>query len=140
MKYIISLILLTLSLFLQSQVHTFQSTSYAYKVKTGKDWGNAGDNWSKKTVTKVNITVDFNNNMISIDSDKPQKFILQNFIGKQLNKNGDETVSFKSIDQNSKPCKIMFVFSNSGKSHQIYFIYNDFKYYYNFFNEGSFFD
>ncbi|SIQ98880.1 hypothetical protein SAMN05880574_1455 [Chryseobacterium sp. RU37D] len=29
--------------------------------------------------------------MISIDSDKSQKFILQNFMGKQLNKNRDES-------------------------------------------------
>ncbi|MHA3047144.1 hypothetical protein JSO59_007235 [Riemerella anatipestifer] len=124
-----------------AQKYTFQTTSYAYKIKEKEGWGTPGENWSSKIETKLNIVFDLDNGKVFVDSSNPQAYSLTNFLSDGVNKRGEKFVTFLALDKNLKPCKIMFVFSkNDSSSHQIYFIYNDFKFYYNFFSLSNFFE
>ena len=139
-KYFICIILLFIFIKINAQKYTFQTTSYAYKTKGENGWGNAGENWSSKIETKLNIIFDLDNGKVFVDSSSPQVYTLTKFLSNDVNKRGENSYQFLAVDKDLKPCKIMFVFSkNDSSSHQIYFIYNDFKFYYNFFSLSNFF-
>ena len=124
-----------------AQKYTFQTTSYAYKTKGKSGWGSAGENWSSKIETKLNIIFDLDNGKVFVDSSSPQVYTLTNFLSDGINKRGENFYLFLAEDKDLKPCEIMFAFSkNDSSSHQIYFIYNDFKFYYNFFSLSNFFE
>lgn len=134
MKKLFTVLLLVLSMIFYAQSRSFQSTSYSYKSKTDKGWGS----WSKKIQTKVLITIDEKNQELRIDSDIPQRYTIQNIIDRGYNSNNNKYIRFSGQDKETNPCTIMIVFSNNEASHQIYFIYNDFKFYYNFFENANY--
>ena len=141
MKIITTTLIFFAFCFTNAQKYTFQSTSYAYKIKEAKDWGKAGENWSSKIETKVNIVFDLENDKVFVDSSSPQLYILKTFLHDNINSKGNNVYQFLAIDKEFKPCKIMFIFSkDNNSSHQIYFIYNDFKFYYNCFSLSNFFE
>ncbi|MDV3579513.1 hypothetical protein CMU79_16365 [Elizabethkingia anophelis] len=132
---VILMLLISFSLFGQLQI--FQSTSYAYKFRTTKGWGE----WSEKIPTKANIHIDRNKDEIRIDSAKPQRYSLVSFLDSGYNNAKDKYVRWQAMDQDRKLCTVMLI-SPTNKEHstQIYFIYNEFKMYYNFFENANYFD
>ncbi|KIC61724.1 hypothetical protein [Chryseobacterium taiwanense] len=134
MKRLFTVLLFALNIISYAQSRSFQSTSYAYKSKTNKGWGQ----WSKKIQTKVLITIDEKNEELRIDSDIPQRYTIQSVIDQGYNSKNNKYIRFSGLDKDLRPCTIMLMFSNGKNSHQIYFIYNDFKFYYNFFDNANF--
>ncbi|AJW64105.1 hypothetical protein VO54_02648 [Elizabethkingia miricola] len=132
---IISMLFISFSLFGQQQV--FQSTSYAYKYLTNKGWGE----WSENIPTKANIYIDRNKGEIRIDSAKPQRYSLTSFLDSGYNKDNNKYFRWQALDQDGKLCTVMLI-SPTNKEHstQFYFIYNEFKMYYNFFENANYFD
>lgn len=125
---------LVLSVISSAQSRSFQSTSYAYKSKTTKGWGE----WSQKIQIKVLITIDEKNEELRIDSDIPKKYTIRSIIDQGYNSKNNKYIRFSGQDNEANPCTIMIIFSNNEASHQIYFIYNDFKFYYNFFENANY--
>ena len=119
MKKVVLIISLIIVFLGKAQVHTVQSTSFSYKVKSVNGWGESGENWTAKKETSVNITFDLKNDFIYVDSKEPQSYQLQSLIMQKQNKKGNKTITFSAIDNKSKPCNILIIYSKGEESHQI---------------------
>ncbi|MDX8567360.1 hypothetical protein OZ668_05160 [Elizabethkingia sp. HX XZB] len=137
-RIIVFLVLIISTSIIYGQTQIYQAVSFAYKYRTTSGWGD----WSKKIPTKAKIYLNRATDEVNVDGENPQSFKIQRIIDNGYNKKNDKYIRFQAVDQNGKLCTIMMIFPTGNKvySKQIYFIYNEFKIYYNFFDNSNYFD
>ena len=132
-KPILTILLLTVSIFSYSQVTKFKTTSYSSKVKDVRT-----DNWSKwsePSDTEILISIDLTNERIKIFSKEEQVYDIIKYYDKDTDSDGDETLSFQCDDEDGIKCIVRFVVLNSQNGRkQIYIDYNNIMWMYNIYN------
>lgn len=90
-KFIITLILALSAFIAQAQVYQYRSTDFAYKEQY-KAWSN----WEK---SNLRITLNFDTDVVTIYSEKIQKYYITQYVKQYYDKDGGETIEFRFFDQ-----------------------------------------
>ena len=132
-KPILTILLLTVSVFSYSQVTKFKTTSYASKSKNVST--NNWTKWSEPSDTEILISKDLTNERIKIFSKEEQVYDIIKYYDKDTDSDGDETLSFQCVDVDGIKCIVRFVILNSQNGRkQIYIDYNNIMWMYNIYN------
>jgi lipopolysaccharide export system protein LptA len=125
--FVFMLLLLSLPAF--GQVLKLKATSFATKIKISS---NKWSEWSETTESSVLITVNLNNDRITIYSNTTQVYDIAKHEGKITDNDGDEIVSFYCVNKDGLTCRVRIVKLNSqNKRNQVYVDFRDIKWYYN---------
>lgn len=75
----------------QGQVVGFRSTAFAFKE--------GYKNWSSWEKSNLKIVIDFNNDVVTINSERYQRYQITQYVKRYYDNNGGETIEFRFIDQ-----------------------------------------
>lgn len=124
-------LILVLSLFVAqdavAQVYEYRTTGYAYKQKNsaGK-W----TKWSKWEDSNMKVTINFNTDVVTIDSPKKQIYRITEFLRDFTDKSGGKQVEFSFYDQDGDKGNMRLRIEKNGNS-QIYVEFNNIMWVYN---------
>jgi hypothetical protein len=114
---------------LQAQVSKLRSTglSIRYEKENGQ-W----TDWDDLTEASVLITLDFDNERITIYSKEKQVYDIAKYEGLTEDEDGDDILSLFCIDKDGKTCRINYVVLHSrNEQKQLYIYYGDYNILYN---------
>lgn len=111
------------------QVYKLKATSSSYRYITNQ---NTWSEWSELSESGVLISIDLNNDRITIYSTTHQVYDIATYEGKTIDKDGDVIFSYFCIDKNGLTCRVqtMTRHSQNGKM-QMYVYYDDMNWGYN---------
>lgn len=78
-----------------AQVLNFKTTGFSYKYKDGYSW----TNWSALEKSNMSLTIDMNNDIVTIYSPNVQVYGIYSHEGNYYDSDGDYNMVFKFIDQ-----------------------------------------
>jgi hypothetical protein len=113
----------------REKVIKLRSTAFSSKHKINEyKWSN----WSDWEEASVLITIDTDNDRITIYSSERQVYDIAENEGESTDEDGDETLSLYCIDDEGLKCtvRLVFLYSQNGKN-QLYVDYNDISWVYN---------
>ena len=121
--------LLTISISATGQVRKFKSTSYSYMYKINEyRWSD----WSESTESSVLITLDLNNERITIYSATKQVYDIAEYEGETTDDDGDDFFSFFCVNNEGLTCRVRLAKLNSqGGRNQFYIDFSDRRWVYN---------
>jgi hypothetical protein len=121
--------LLTISISATGQVRKFKSTSYSYMYKINEyRWSD----WSESTESSVLITLDLNNERITIYSATKQVYDIAEYEGETTDDDGDDFFSFFCVNNEGLTCRVRLAKLNSqGGRNQFYIDFSDMRWVYN---------
>lgn len=123
------IIFLMTGISLQAQVSKLRSTglSIRYEKENGQ-W----TDWDDLTEASVLITLDFDNERITVYSKEKQVYDIAEYEGLTEDKDGDDILSLFCIDKDGKTCRIKYVVLHSrNEQKQLYIYYGDYNILYN---------
>lgn len=127
--FFVALLFLMMSISLTAQVYKFRSTelSFRYEKENGQ-W----TNWDEPTESSVLITMDIDNQRITIYSKEKQVYDFAEYEGIKTDEDGDDIMSFYCVDNNGKTCRVSYMLLHSrNERKQFYVYYNDYNFVYN---------
>lgn len=113
LKRILAVMILSLiSLSASAQVWQFRSEAYSQRVTNSYgQWGN----WSKWQKCNVNITINLNNDLVTIYSNRTQYYQVTSYTGTYMD-NGTQCVDYKFYDQDGDKGTMTLAMKPNGQS------------------------
>lgn len=125
MKKILSLLMLIFTLSIvapqaaDAQVYYYKTTAYAYKkVNSYGNW----NNWSEWMKSNMTMTINFNTDVVTINSPKKQVYRITEFIRNFTDSSGGRQVELSFIDQDGDRGHMRLRIETNGNS-QVYVEY-----------------
>jgi hypothetical protein len=132
-KPILIIVFLTISIHCYSQVTKFKTTSLS--IKTKNEYSQKWTKWSEPENADILITIDLTNERIKIFSNEEQVYDIIKYYEKDIDSDGDETLSFQCINKDGLKCIVRFVILKSQNSRrQLYIDFSDMMWVYNIYN------
>lgn len=104
--------MLFISMTVSAQVINFRTTSYTSKEYTPYGW----TNWRPYQNSNMLLTIDIDSDLITIYSPRTQYYKIIEYDGAYIDKDRDETIRFKFIDQDGDRGTIRLMQRRNGKS------------------------
>lgn len=95
MKKLCLILFLLIGFTASAQVVNFRTTAYAQKTKTYGTWSS----WSDWQSSNMLITVDLNNDIVTVYSPKTQIYAVYESVSNYYDSDGDYNMVFRFIDQ-----------------------------------------
>lgn len=95
MKKLCLILFLLIGFTTSAQVVNFRTTAYAQKTKTYGTWSS----WSDWQSSNMLITVDLNNDIVTVYSPKTQIYAVYESVSNYYDSDGDYNMVFRFIDQ-----------------------------------------
>lgn len=110
-RIILVVILTLITTVASAQTWRFQSQAYSQRELTGYGWRE----WSDWTPTNVYITMDLDSDIITIYSNKTQRYKVFRYVGNYVD-NGAQVAEYKMIDQDGDRGTLLLVVKPDGQS------------------------
>lgn len=94
-KFLLFLVIAITSITASAEVINFRTTSYTHKENYGYGW----TDWAPFAGSNMKITVNTNTDIVTIYSPRTQKYKIIDYLGVSTDRDGDETITLKFIDQ-----------------------------------------
>lgn len=121
MKRLLTFLILVIAVItVSAQVVNFRTTSFTYKEYTYRGW----TNWSPTQKSDMLITMDINNDIITIYSPVVQRYHIYDTTGAYTDSDGEPVIKFKFIDQDGDYGIMRLTIRNDGRS-EIYIDFNN---------------
>jgi hypothetical protein len=121
------LVLLILPPTSHAQVYKLRSKSLAIRSLENETWSD----WSDWEDTNVLMTIDLDEDRITIYSKVTQVYDVAEYEGKITDQDGDDVMSFFCVDKDGTTCRIRFIVNHEDERYQLYVDYKDFAFVYN---------
>ena len=131
-KFLLTFCLMFTMLFgtsIESSAQTYTYRSFQFSYKQQLDNGRWTD-WSKWEDSNLVITIDYDNDVIKIYSQMPQKYVIVSHSDSYTDESGGRQVRFNFIDQDGDKGTIRFRIEKNGNS-QLYIDFADIMWVYN---------
>ena len=106
-KFLFVILMIISTCVVNAQVLNFRTTSFSKKV--GSSWGS----WQESS---LNITMDLNNDIVTIYSPKIQMYKIYSNVSNYYDSDGDYNMNFKFIDQDGDQGTMTLLQRTNGRS------------------------
>jgi hypothetical protein len=125
----LTLIFITSSTIIHGQFYKYKSTSVSMRFKLDE---NKWSDWSEPEEAIILLTIDVNNDRITVYSKETQIYEILEYKDKTTDEDGDDVLSHYCLDKNGGKCFVkLFVLNSQNKRKQLYVFYNDMQWVYN---------
>lgn len=127
------LFLLSLFIFVSGKADTVKLKSSSYAFRSFNDYNKTWNNWPVPTSTAVLITMNVDEDRITIYSSQRQEYDIYRAYDAYYNREGDKVYEFSCLDKDGKQCllRIHYVGQQRGGGIQLYIEYSDMQWMYN---------